>query len=57
MKVKVELEIEFNKDYNMEDVEEYLDYKIGSACSILTKNHLYKDEVELLVTDFNCKEL
>lgn len=48
----VEMEVEFNKDYTMKDIEEYLDYKIGSVSSILTKNPLYKDEIELNVSDF-----
>lgn len=49
---KVEMKVEFNKDYTMKDIEEYLDYKIGIASSILTKNPLYKDEAELNVSDF-----
>lgn len=48
----VEMEVEFDKDYTMKDIEEYLDYKIGSASSILTKNPLYKDEAEFHVSDF-----
>ena len=55
MKVKVELEVEINNYYDMNDIEEYLDYKIGNACSILTKNPLYKDKVELYVTNFIVK--
>lgn len=57
MKVKVELEFEFEEEYNMKDVEEYLEYHLGNLRSILTKNSLYKDEVELYATHFNCKEV
>jgi len=65
MKVKVELEVEIDNchdydnddwyDYDMNDVEEYLKYKIGNACSILTKNPLYKDNAEFYITNFIVK--
>lgn len=55
MKVKIELEVEIDNYYDMNDIEEYLDYKIGNARSILTKNPLYKDKVELYVTNFIVK--
>ena len=67
MKVKVELEVEidnchdydnddrYDDDYDMNDVEEYLKYKIGNACSILTKNPLYKDNAEFYITNFIVK--
>lgn len=71
MKVKVELEVEidnchdydnddwYDDDYDMNDIEEYLrykiGYKIGSVRSILTKNPLYKDNAELYITNFIVK--
>ena len=71
MIVKVELEVEIDncrdRDddveiddyYDMNDIEEYLRYKIGckigSVRSILTKNPLYKDNAELYITNFIVK--
>ena len=69
MKVKVELEVEIDnycdrKDdveiddyYDMNDIEEYLKYKIGNTRSILTKNPLYKDNVELYITNYIVKRV
>ena len=65
MKVELEVEIDhyhdydnddwYDDDYDMNDVEEYLKYKIGNARSILTKNPLYKDNAELYITKFIVK--
>ena len=56
MKVKVELEIEINGNYDMDDVENFLEFELGYNGGLSADSPLYKDDVDWSVTDFYCDE-
>lgn len=57
MKVKVELEVEINGEYDIDDVEDFLEFEYGQNGELSTDNPLYKDGVICEVTNFYCDEV
>lgn len=56
MKIKVELEVEIDGDYEEEDVQDYLEFELGYNGEISMDNPLCKDEVSYEVTDFDIRK-
>lgn len=56
MKVKVELEYEFDSIYESEeDVEEWIKYDLGLEETLHDSNHIYSSKIDYKITDFNCE--
>lgn len=57
MKVKVELEVEIDGEYNEEDLQDYLAFELGYNGEISMDNPLCKDDVGYEVTYFDIKKI
>ena len=57
MKVKVELEIEINGEYDIDDVEDYLEFEYAHNNGLSTDNPLYKNGAICEITNFYCDEI
>ena len=57
MKVKVELEVEINGEYDIDDVEDYLMFEYGQYNELSAGNPLYKNGVICEITNFYCDEI
>ena len=57
MKVKVELEVEINGEYDIDDVEDYLAFKYGQNGDLSAGNPLYKNKATCEITNFYCDEI
>lgn len=56
MKVKVELEYEFDSIYESEeDLEEWIKYDLGLEETLHDSNRIYSSKIDYKITDFNCE--